>query len=149
MNRIERTTSDNIDFKNLVVLLDEYLKITDGDEHDFYHQFNGIVKLKNVVVLYHQNEIAGCGAFKKYDDYSVEVKRMFVHPKFRNNGFATVILNELEKWAAELNFVNTILETGKKQPEAIALYQKLGYTPILNYGQYVGVENSVCMKKNN
>ena len=38
------------------------------------------------------------------------------------------------------------LETGRKQPEAIALYQKSGYRLTENYGQYVGVENSVCMR---
>ncbi|MEO6589269.1 MAG: GNAT family N-acetyltransferase, partial [Pyrinomonadaceae bacterium] len=57
------------------------------------------------------------------------------------------ILAELENWAKELNFSECILETGLKQPEAIRLYQKSGYETILNYGQYAGVENSVCMKK--
>jgi GNAT superfamily N-acetyltransferase len=56
-------------------------------------------------------------------------------------------LKELELWAAEVNYKDCILETGKKQPEAIALYKKAGYTIISNYGQYKNVENSVCMKK--
>ena len=72
---------------------------------------------------------------------------MFVKPQFRNKGIAVKILNALESWAKKLNFSECILETGKKQPEAIRLYQKSGYTLITNYGQYVTVENSVCMKK--
>ena len=63
------------------------------------------------------------------------------------SGIATQILTELEKWATELSFKKCVLETGKKQPEAIALYIKNGYKIIPNYGQYEGVENSVCFEK--
>ncbi len=72
---------------------------------------------------------------------------MFVRLEQRGRGIAKSILSELEMWASELNFSGCILETGLKQPEAIALYQKSGYETIPNYGQYNGVENSVCMKK--
>ena len=58
-----------------------------------------------------------------------------------------IILKELEKWAAELNYTKCVLETGKKQPEAITLYLKNGYAIIPNYGQYIGIENSVCFAK--
>ncbi|MBN8788447.1 MAG: GNAT family N-acetyltransferase, partial [Terrimonas sp.] len=57
------------------------------------------------------------------------------------------IVNELEQWAKELHYTACVLETGKRQPEAIRLYQKAGYTLIENFGQYKNVENSVCMKK--
>jgi hypothetical protein len=53
----------------------------------------------------------------------------------------------LEKWTAELSYGKCILETGIKQPEAIGLYKKSGYTVIPNYGQYAGIENSVCFEK--
>ncbi|MNR27323.1 putative acetyltransferase [compost metagenome] len=72
---------------------------------------------------------------------------MFVHPDYRKQGIAAQILNELEKWATEIGFSDCVLETGKKQPEAIALYQKAGYKITPNYGQYIGVDNSVCMLK--
>jgi GNAT superfamily N-acetyltransferase len=72
---------------------------------------------------------------------------MFVLPERRGRGVAKSILSELEAWANELNFSECILETGFKQPEAIGLYRKSGYETIPNYGQYSGVENSVCMKK--
>ena len=70
---------------------------------------------------------------------------MFVLPDYRKQGITAKILTELAQWAAEIGFAECVLETGKKQPEAIALYQKAGYHITPNYGQYIGVDNSVCM----
>ncbi len=144
---LTRTTSTNPDFQALVVLLDQDLKIRDGEEHDFYNQFNKITNLRECVVAYQDDQPVGCGAFREYDAQTVEIKRMYVHPEFRGKGVAGSILKELEAWAAELSYAAAVLETGKKQPEAIALYQKSGYSLIPNYGQYLNVENSVCMRK--
>jgi GNAT superfamily N-acetyltransferase len=77
----------------------------------------------------------------------MEVKRMYTAEEARSKGIASMILAELEKWAAELNYAKCILETGLRQPEAIALYIKNGYKTIPNYGQYAGIENSVCFMK--
>jgi GNAT superfamily N-acetyltransferase len=98
-------------------------------------------------VAYQDNVPAGCGAFKIFSENTVEIKRMFVDPQFRGMGIAQLILNELESWAVELGFATTVLETGQKQPEAIQLYHKAGYANIPNYGQYAGIENSICMQK--
>ena len=148
MVTIKRTTSESIDFQNLVVLLDKDLKIKDGEEHDFYAQFNKIDKINHVVVYYSNNEAIGCGAFKEFDSNTVEIKRMFVYPDFRGKGIASTVLKELEIWASESDYTNCVLETGKNNPEAIALYQKSGYEIIPNYGQYENIDTSVCMKKN-
>ena len=147
MLRIVRTDSENGDFQELVKLLDEDLTIRDGAEHAFYAKFNKIDSIKYVVVAYQNQFAVGCGAFKKYDVEMVEIKRMFVRPESRGKGIASEILKVLEKWATEFNFTSAILETGYKQPEAIRLYEKSGYTVIPNYGQYEGVENSDCLKK--
>ena len=143
-----RTNSNNPHFKTLVKLLDADLQKRDGDEHAFYAQFNKIDTIKNVVVGFIENVAVGIGAFRKYDESSVEIKRMYVQPECRGKGYAGNILNELEQWATENNYTSAILETGKKQPEAIALYKKNGYEIIPSYGQYLHVENSVCMMKN-
>jgi len=147
MTTLQRTTSDNSDFQDLVRLLDADLAKRDGEEHSFYAQYNKIVNIKHVVVCYANGQPIGCGAFKEFEQDKVEVKRMFVKPEYRSKGIGMVILKELEKWAAELNYTATVLETGKRQPEAIRLYQKAGYTLIKNFGQYENVENSVCMMK--
>lgn len=145
--RMVRTDSGNPDFRSLVKLLDEDLAIRDGAEHAFYATFNKIDSLAQVVVAYKGGAAVGCGAIKRYEESIVEIKRMFVLPSFRGQGIAGEVLRELETWALELGFAESILETGKKQPEAIRLYQKSGYSVINNYGQYQGVENSVCMQK--
>ncbi|TAF93144.1 MAG: GNAT family N-acetyltransferase [Cytophagia bacterium] len=142
-----RTGSENADFKELVVLLDTSLAKTDGDQHDFCHQYNGIDSIKYVVSAYQGNLAVGCGAIKKYEDKTLEIKRMYVRSDYRGQNIAGQLLAELEKWAKELGFDTCILETGKRQYSAIALYPKHGYQIIENYGQYVGVENSVCMNK--
>ena len=142
-----RTTSENPDYQKLVVLLDATLKVLDGDDHEFYAQFNKSDAIKNVVVFYDNNQPVGCGAFKFYENKTAEIKRMYVVPEQRGKGIAHQILNELEKWAIEQDYNNCVLETGNKQVEAIGLYQKAGYAIIPNYGQYQGVENSLCMHK--
>jgi GNAT superfamily N-acetyltransferase len=147
MLNLIRTDSTNKDFVTLVKELDEYLAILDGDEHAFYNQFNRITSLKHAIVAYENGIPVGCGAIKEFAPDAIEVKRMYVLPDQRGKGIASKVLAELERWAKELNYVRCVLETGKKQPEAIALYNKSGYTNIPNYGQYVNVANSVCFEK--
>ena len=144
---IQRTDSDNIYFRELVAMLDKFLAERDGQDHAFYAQFNKLESIKNAVVCFDDDEPVGCGAFKQYDETTVEIKRMFVKPSYRAKGAATKVLQELEKWAIENNFSSAILETVKNQPEAVALYRKNGYTIIPNFGQYKDVENSICMHK--
>ena len=144
---IERTNSENTDFINLVKELDAYLKITDGDEHEYYNQFNNIDVLKHVVVAYLDHIPVGCGAIKKFNDEAVEVKRMFVSLDKRGSGIAQKIVSELEIWAKEFGYQKCVLETGKRQIEAVKFYQKCSYKKIPNYGQYAKMENSICFEK--
>lgn len=145
--RIIRTNSDSPDFQALVRLLDLELKILDGDLNSFYHQFNGIEALQEVVVLYEGEQAIACGAFKAFDSNRAELKRMYVREESRGQGFAAAVLKELESWALELGLKALVLETGQKQKEAIQLYQKHQYIRIPNYPPYDGVENSLCFEK--
>ncbi|QTD36441.1 GNAT family N-acetyltransferase [Polaribacter batillariae] len=145
--KIIRTNSENQDFKNLVKELDAYLKITDEDEHDFYNQFNNINILKHIVLAYVDKIPVGCGAIKKFDNISMELKRMYVSPENRGKGIAQKILLELEVWAKELGYKKCVLETGKRQKEAVTFYHKCNYKVIENYGQYKSMENSICFEK--
>lgn len=144
---IKRFNKPSEDFINLVQELDAGLAITDGADHSFYNQFNGIENLRNIVVAYKDEKPVGCGAFKNLENKVVEIKRMFVPTEFRGNGIATLILIELESWAKEIGKNKLVLETGKKQVEALIVYPKYGFKIIENYGQYVGVENSICFGK--
>jgi GNAT superfamily N-acetyltransferase len=148
MLTLKRTTSDHPDFNNLVVQLDAYLKVLDGDDHAFYAQFNKSNLLKNALVCYDGDIVVGIGAYKEFEPNVAEIKRMYTLPEHRGKGIAKAILTELETWAKEENYTTSILETGFLQVDAISLYQKLGYQITDNFGQYIGVDNSVCMKKN-
>ena len=142
-----RTNSDNKDFVLLVKQLDDLLAGLDGEEHAFYNSLNKIDSLNQVVVAYKNDKPVGCGAIREYAPGIMEVKRMYTLPGHRGKGIATEILSELEKWAVELGCIKCVLETGKRQPDAIALYQKRGYKIIRNYGKYLDIENSVCFEK--
>lgn len=144
---IRRTDSDDQDFIELVKFLDADLAKRDGKDHSFYAQFNKIDKIKYVVVAYENDNPIGCGAIKEFSPNIVEIKRMYTSPGSRGKGIATQILIELERWAIELSSEKCILETGKRQSEAVALYKKNGYKLIPNYGQYAGIENSLCFEK--
>lgn len=147
MIEVKRTNSDNEDFVTLVKLLDEYLVVADGSDYFFYSRFNKLEKIKHVVVAYENGKPTGCGAIKEFAPNVFEIKRMYTSPDCRGKGIATKILSELEKWATELACERCVLETGKRQPEAIGLYNKNGYKIIPNYGQYSNMENSVCFEK--
>ncbi|MES2829196.1 MAG: GNAT family N-acetyltransferase [Bacteroidota bacterium] len=142
-----RTDSENADFRKLVALLDEELAQRDGSDHSFYAQFNKVDSIKNVVVAFLHDTPLACGAFKPFDIEAVEIKRMYVMEEERGKGLAGKVLTALEYWAKELGYQKSVLETGIRQPEAIALYKKMGYSVTPNYGQYIGIENSVCFEK--
>jgi GNAT superfamily N-acetyltransferase len=148
MIEIIKTDSSNADFQSLVALLDADLAFRDGNEHAFYAQFNKTDKIKYVILVYQNKTPIACGAIREWGSGTMEIKRMFVQPAFRRKGFAQMVVNSLESWTKELGFEKCILETGKNQPEAIQLYQKIGFEITPNYGQYVDVANSVCMQKN-
>lgn len=144
---IKRADSSNTDFQKLVKLLDADLAIRNGDDHEFYDQFNKIDKIKNCIVIYIDDIPAACGAFKEFSDNTVEIKRMYTSPDFRKRGLATTIVKELETWAKELGYQKAVLESSLQQNEALSVYEKSGYQRIPNYGQYIGIDRSVCYEK--
>lgn len=142
-----KTNSANTDFQKLVIELDKDLAIRDGEIHSFYAQFNKIAAIKFVIIAYENDLAIGCGALKEYNANTMEVKRMYVDLKHRGKGVASKILLALENWAKELGYKKLILETGNKQPEALHLYKKSNFNIIENYGQYAGLETSICFNK--
>lgn len=144
---IHRTDSHSSDFKNLVKSLDATLAHHNGDNDDFFAQFNKIDTIKNCIVAYIDEVPAACGAFKELSEDTVEIKRMFTNPKFRKRGLGSSIVGELENWAKELGYKKVVLETSKDLTNAISVYEKSGFQRIPNYGQYVGVDSSVCFEK--
>lgn len=147
MNQLIKTTSDNPDFRLLVAQLDAHLAGIYGEEQDFFTQHNKVDAIKHVVVVYCEGKPIGCGGIKAYSDSEMEIKRMFVQPEQRGRGIASDILTVLESWAKEMGYTETILETLVVKESVIAMYARNGYALVPNYGQYIGVDSSVCMLK--
>ncbi|MBS1493069.1 MAG: GNAT family N-acetyltransferase [Bacteroidetes bacterium] len=147
MIKVVRTASDNPDFRKLIAELDKDLWKMNYSNQGHYDKHNIIESLPTVVIAYDSDNAVACGCFKKFNETSAEVKRMYVAPLHRGKGISRMILTELENWAKENGYAKTILETGTAQIEAIGLYQNSGYTLTENYGPYIGMTDSICMEK--
>lgn len=89
----------------------------------------------------------GCGAFRRLDDSTAELKRMYVVPRMRGHGVGRALIKALEAECQLLGVRRLLLETGIRQPEAVALYERTGFERIPAYGEYVGCPFSICMGK--
>ena len=90
---------------------------------------------------------AGSGGWRVQADGVVEVKRMYVAPAFRRRGLAALVLAELERTAAAAGHRRVVLNSGERQPEALALYARAGYTPVAGYGIYADSPDAVFLGK--
>lgn len=89
----------------------------------------------------------GCGALRRLDEESAEIKRMYVAPAARGRRLGARLLAALEDEARRLGVTRLLLETGTRQPEAVALYARAGFAPIPAFGAYVGATESLCFGK--
>ena len=144
---VKRTTGDDADVKELVAQLDKFLWSVYNKGMEYYGRFNYVDGDHEAVVVYDDGKPVGCGCLRKHDTDTAEVKRMYVLPSERKKGVASLVLNELEKFAKELGYKKVILETGRSLTNAVNLYQKHRYEVMDNYGPYIGMQESVCMKK--
>lgn len=145
--QIKRTTTSDPDFIKLVHLLDHELWVELGEDQAIYDQFNKVPDLNTAIIFYSGDEPVAIGCFKERDKETIEIKRMFVQKNCRGKGLAKKILHHLEQWALETGYTYAILETSIHFEIAKTLYQSNGYTVTTNYAPYVGLKDSVCMKK--
>lgn len=145
--KIVRIDSNDKEFIRLVSALDQMLAVINGEDHSFYNQFNTLTEIKNVILVYEGDTAIACGAFKKFDDTSCEIKRMFTEPSHRGRGYAGIVVDELEKWARESGYRSVVLETSVKLESAVRLYRKKGYADTEKYGQYKDAIDSMCFRK--
>lgn len=89
----------------------------------------------------------GCGGLRRIDDSHGEIKRMYVVPERRGTGISTTLLSALEDEARSRGWTRLVLETGDRQPDAMRLYEREGYTRIPNFGYYADSTLSVCYEK--
>ena len=147
MIRFTRTDSEHADFCLLAAELEAELKLRDGDDHKALAQLNKIDFIPQALVIYKNGNPIACGAIREYEHGVMEIKRMYVKMNCRGKGIASMMLEQLENWAAESSIKKCVLETGRNQPEAISLYLKKGYVQIPNFGAYTHSANSVCFEK--
>ena len=146
--RFVYTDGSSLDFMELCHELDDFFnELVGGEENRAeYILYNQLDDIHNVVVTYDDIPV-GSASFKKYDDECAEVKRVFVKEEYRNKGIANELMELLENAAREQGYRYLILESGAPLVAAMALYRKIGYKVIQNYGQYRDMPDSICMKK--
>src|SRR6185436_18708299 len=89
------------------------------------------------VVAYADGMAVGCGAVRKLDETTAELKRMYVTPEARGKGIGGAVLRALEAEARALGATRLLLETGIRQKTAEAMYRRAGYADIPPFGEYV------------
>lgn len=136
-------------FNTLCRELDDYLNFIVGGEkqRSQYIQYNTTDDIHDVILAMEDGELAGAGSFKRYDDSSAEIKRVFIRENYRQKHIAADIMEKLEKEAKEKGFKRLILETGEPLAAAMNLYEKTGFRIVENYGQYKDMKSSICMAK--
>jgi putative acetyltransferase len=99
------------------------------------------------LVCYSSGQPVACGAIRRLDPETAEIKRMFVEPSMRGLGIGSQLVTRLEAEARRLGVKRVVLETGVRQPEALALYERAGFARVLPFGEYARSPLSVCMAK--
>lgn len=147
MVEFKRTNGQNEDFMENCRLLDLDLDRRVGKviKRDKYRQYNQVDRIQEAMVVYEGAQAIGGGAIRRYDNETVELKRVFVRPECQGRGIGTELVSLLMEWAAELGYDRMILETGELLAESCAVYKKLGFQVIPNYGPYVNMPESLCM----
>lgn len=116
-------------------------------QRDKYKQYNLLDEIQEAIVVCEENRVIGGGAIRRYDDETMELKRVFVHTEYQGRGIGSRLVSLLMEWAVELGYKKMVLETGELLVESCAVYKKLGFQVIPNYGSYEGMPESLCMGK--
>ena len=147
--KFQRTDGKNKDFIENCRLLDMDLDRRVGKkiERDKYKKYNQLDEIKEAIVVYEGNRVIGGGAIRRYDDETIELKRVFVHTEYQGRGIGSRIVSLLMEWAVELGYKKMVLETGELLAESCAVYKKLGFQVIPSYGSYEDMPESLCMAK--
>lgn len=144
-----RTDGKNEDFIENCRLLDMDLDRRVGRQikREKYQKFNQLDEIREAIVVFDHGRAVGGGAIRRYDDENVELKRVFVQNEYQGQGIGSRLVSLLIEWAAQLGYRRMILETGELLAESCAVYKKLGFEVIPNYGPYADMPESLCMAK--
>jgi len=100
------------------------------------------------LIAYLDDVAVGCGAARRLDEKTAELKRMYVDPQVRGQGIGRALVESLEHEARALGVTRVVLETGTRLAPAIRMYEGLGYVRIPLFGEYLSSpDTSVCFGK--
>jgi GNAT superfamily N-acetyltransferase len=141
---------DSTDAQRLIAALDGHLASRYSAEQRFGPNLRPqqiAPGLGTFVIARAEGRAVGCGALRRLDEMSAEVKRMYFEPELRGRGIAKLILAHLEAAALVMGIHRLVLETGIYQAEAIGLYRRMDFDPVRCWGEYADVLTSVCFEK--
>ena len=131
-----------------LALAEIYARYPDENPHPSQLEAQQFVEPEGVfLVAWFDGKPASCGGLRKLHDGTAEVKRMYAEPWARRRGLGRLILGELEAAARRLGYSKIKLETGIRQPEAIAFYESSGFVRCAAYGEFAESPLSVCFEK--
>jgi putative acetyltransferase len=142
--RVERAAWDAPEARTLRAALEAELVARYGTDTEPGAKPTADDILVFLVVREDDGRAVGCGALRAIDAQAVELKRMWVTPRARGRGIGRRLLAALEDEARRRGFAVAWLETGDRQPDAMALYERAGYRPVRCWGPYVGERHSRC-----
>ncbi len=137
----------NKDYLMLAQKLDEYYFTLVGDVQLRYAEANRPENMACLIVAYDNEIPIGCGCWKRVNQTTAEVKRIFIMPEYRRQGVASAIIRKLEGSIAQAGYCHSILETARTTNDSKALYLSLGYQEIDYFGSPAGAENCLCFEK--
>ena len=146
---IKYTNGRDPDFIRLCERLDHYLNHLAGGEENrrVYVPLNARDGIQDVYIVYDEDIPIACGGFKRHNNDTAEVKRVFVAEAHRNKGIAKQVMRLLEAKAKTKGYSRMLVETGRDMTGAVMLYQTIGYAVVPNFGPYENLPNSICMEK--
>lgn len=148
---IRRRTLASADSARLIAALNVELEATFPEPGANHFSLGGEqVEAGNgaFLVAYLDNVAVGCGAVRRLDAVTAELKRMYVDPSVRGRGIGRALVESLEREARLLGVTKVVLETGTRLARAIKLYEAMGYARIPLFGEYLASPNtSLCFSK--
>ena len=112
-----------------------------------YNDYNELNVPHLVLLVLNWDKLIACVAYRKFNDNSIEIKRLFVSKRHRKKGIAHKIVKQIEKIAIDYGFKYSYIVTGINNTAAINLYVKMDYKVIDNFGMFEDDEDCLCMKK--
>ena len=135
------------DFRALAAQLDAYYVTLVGEIQNRYAEPNRPENMDALVVVYREGKAIACGAWKRREEQTAEIKRIYVLPEYRRQGVASALIQTLEDHAAYCGCTKWILETARDTQDSHKLYLSLGYREMDYYGSPAGAENCRCFYK--